>query len=249
MHQLISLPIAKQNCRTCSHTHQCLPREFSGDERERFFRTAVRCSRVVKRGEHLFRLGQRFCSLYIVRSGSVKLYSLDDAEEQVLGFYLTGDLFGFDAIATGYHECAALALETSSICELGFAGLEDLSTSMHLLQKQMSAWYGREIARDFALLRLLGKKSAEQRLAIFLLDLSQRLSARGFSAHEFNLSMSRQDIGSYLGLALETVSRLFARLQEDGVITVDRRHITLLDETRLRELAGDCMTALRRHNC
>lgn len=208
----------------------------------------IRQIRVVERGRRLFDLGDRFRSLYAVRSGSIKVYTLDDeGEEQVLGFYLPGEVLGLEAIDRGWHDCAAVALETSSICELGFDSLERLGNEQPALQQRMNRIYAREIARDYATLRLLARKSAEQRLALFLVNLSERFAARGFSADEFNLSMSRNDIGNYLGLALETVSRLLARFQNQGVLKVDRRNVRLLKPEALHALAGTCPGGVSRN--
>lgn len=222
----------------CKGAHLCLC-GGSGQAIRRALRPAVRQPRVIERGQRLFDLGEPFRTLYAVRSGSVKVYTLnDEGEEQVLGFYLPGEILGLAAIDRGYHDCGAVALETSSICELPFGRLEQLSSSLPEIQQRLHRIYAREIARDHAQLQCLGRRSAEQRLAHFLVNLSERFAARGYSADEFHLSMSRHDIGNYLGLALETVSRLLARFQNQALLDVNRRHVRILNPAALRVLSG-----------
>ena len=238
MNSVIDINTAKRSCLHCNQAQHCLPPGL-GQEEIKLFDQAVNCSRIVKRGERLFHQGEAMGSLYLVRSGAIKIYSLsDDGDEQILGFYWPGDMVGLDAVSNGFHDCTAVALETSSVCEVGFSQLTGMAQTLVGLAQQMNSFYGREISRDHALLRLLSRKSAEQRLAGFLLNLSEQFAQRGFSAHEFHLSMSRHDIANYLGLVIETVSRLFARLQDEGVLSVDRRHIVVRDLPQLRALAG-----------
>ena len=226
-------------CRVCSNALGCLGTHLETVLREEL-EQGVRQGRVQERGQILFETGDRFRHIYAVRSGSVKVTSLsNDGEEQVLGFYLPGEMLGLEAIDRGVHTCTAMALETSSICEMDFAQLERLSSARPALLHRLNRIYSREIARDYAMLRLLGRRNAEQRLASFLLNLSQRFAERGYSADEFNLSMSRHDIGNYLGLALETVSRLLARFQNQGVLSVNRRHVRIVRHDALRLLAGE----------
>ena len=189
------------------------------------------------RGEHLFEAGDKQKSLYAVRSGSIKVYiPTESGEEQVHRFILPGELLGFDAIEGEKHTCAAVTLETTSVCEFPYRHLERLCHNFEGLDHEIHRLFGKEISNEYDLLQLLAKKSAEVRLATFLLDLSERLKRRGFSEREFNLSMSRHDISNHLGLAVETVSRLFARFQNNGVLTVKRRNIQLNNLERLREL-------------
>jgi CRP/FNR family transcriptional regulator len=154
-----------------------------------------------------------------------------------MGFHLPGELFGLDGLETDIHTCSAIALETTSLCELPLNQLDNLCSSIPGLSHQMHRLIGKEVTTEHEMLFLLGKKDAEERLSSFLISISNRLSQRGFSATEFNLSMSRQDIGNYLGLALETVSRQFTHFQEQGIIDVERRHITINDMVRLKEVA------------
>lgn len=194
----------------------------------------VKRTRPVQRGDFLFREGDRFRSLYVVKTGSVKSFAPSpEGGEQVLGFHLPGELIGLDAIDKDAHACSARALETSAICEIPFGRLEELTCTIPSLQHQMYRLLSKEIGHDTDLLLLLGKKNAEERLAAFLISFSRRLQKRGLSATDFHLSMSRHEIGNYLGLAVETVSRLFTRFQEDGLMFVDRKHIELLDVNAL----------------
>lgn len=198
----------------------------------------IKRSRPLHRGDHLFREGDKFQCLYIVKTGSVKTYApSEDGGEQVLGFHLPGELIGLDAIENATHNCSAKVLETSAICEIPFNHLEELSTSMPSLQHQMYRLLSREISQDENMLTLLGKNNAEERLAAFLMSLSGRFKRRGFSPYDFYLSMSRHEIGNYLGLAVETVSRLFTRFQEEGLLQVERKHIQLTDLERLAQIS------------
>jgi CRP/FNR family transcriptional regulator len=190
----------------------------------------VKRSRPLHRGDYLFRNGERFRSLFVVKTGSVKTYAPSpEGGEQVLGFHLPGEIIGLDAIEKEAHVCSARVLETSAICEVPFSRFEELSSSIPSLQHQMYRLLSKEISHDTEMLLLLGKKSAEERLAAFLLSMSKRLRKRGLSPTDFYLSMSRHEIGNYLGLAVETVSRLFTRFQDEGLLKVDRKHIQLRD--------------------
>lgn len=182
------------------------------------------------RGEYLYRSGDPFRSLYAIRSGSFKTQVLhEDGREQVTGFQMTGEIIGMDAISTDVHTCDAVAMESSEICELPFNQLEAMSRELPSLQRHLYKIMSREIVRDQGIMLLLGSMRAEERLAAFLLNLSQRLSARGFSPTQFQLRMSRQEIGSYLGLKLETISRAFSHFQAEGIINVKVRSIEILD--------------------
>jgi CRP/FNR family transcriptional regulator, anaerobic regulatory protein len=224
--KVISFENIKIACKSCSLVTLCLPMGLEPEDMDRLDRIIKR-SRPLHRGDHLFREGDSFQCLYIVKTGSVKTYApSEDGGEQVLGFHLPGELIGLDAIEHATHNCSAKVLETSAICEIPFSHLEELSTSMPSLQHQMYRLLSREISQDESMLTLLGKNSAEERLAAFLFSLSGRY-----------LSMSRHEIGNYLGLAVETVSRLFTRFQEDGLLEVERKHIQLLDLERLENMS------------
>ena len=206
---------------------------------EQPFAPAMQEQRVYKRGECVFFAGSTFHSLYAVLSGSIKVYAVsDDGEEIVFGFYLPGDLIGLEAITHRIHSFTAVALETSSIAQLPFTQLQRCCQRDTELQQRLNRYYSNEIARECALLLIRSKKIADERVARFLLDMSAHYAARGFSAEEFNLSMTRNEIGNYLGLASETVSRSFTRFQKNQWLLVDKRNVRLLDITSLRSLAG-----------
>jgi CRP/FNR family transcriptional regulator len=185
----------------------------------------------------LFRAGDSFQSLYAVRTGFFKTcVSSEDGRDQVTGFQMAGELLGLDGISHDRHNCDAIALEDSQVCVIPFSQLEDLSRDFTPLQHQFHKIMSREIVRDHGMMLLLGSMRAEERLAAFLLNLTQRLQARGFSASSLILRMTREEIGSYLGLKLETVSRTFSKFQDDGLLEVKQRHIRILDEAGLRQL-------------
>jgi len=235
---VISLRDIKVACQECSLKEICLPVGIGQEDLDRLDAIIDR-KRPLARGEHLFRVGDSFQSIYAVRSGSLKTYTTSqDGQEQVMGFQLPGELVGLDAIAEDSHPLAAKALETTSVCEIPFTDLESLSGQIGGLQRQLLRVMSQEIRDDEHNMVILGQKSAEQRLAAFLISLSNRFRRRGFSATQFNLSMSRSDIGNYLGLALETVSRLFTRFQNEGLLQVDRKHIELLDREKLCTYSG-----------
>ena len=227
--KVISFENVKIACKSCSLTTLCLPMGLESGDVERLDRIVKR-SRPLHRGDHLFREGDGFQCLYIVKTGSVKTYApSEDGGEQVLGFHLPGELIGLDAIENAIHHCSAKILETSAICEVPFSQLEELSSTIPSLQHQMYRLLSKEITQDENMLTLLGKNNAEERLAAFLISLSTRFKRRGFSPYDFYLSMSRHEIGNYLGLAVETVSRLFTRFQDEGLLQVERKHILLKD--------------------
>lgn len=186
-------------------------------------------------GEHLYRYGDKFQSLYAIHSGSFKTQVLhEDGREQVTGFQMIGEIIGLEAICTHHHSCDAIALESSTVCELPYDKLELLSQKLPTLQRHLYKIMSREIVRDQGIMLLLGSMRAEERLAAFLLNLSQRFAARGYSPTQFQLRMSRQEIGSYLGLKLETVSRTFSHFQNSGLIKVKLRAIEIIDLTGLQ---------------
>lgn len=231
--KVLSFENIKVACKNCSLATLCLPVGLEPDDVERLDEIVKR-GRPYHRGDHVFRENDSFRNLRVITSGSVKTYTPnEDGGEQVLGFHLPGELIGLDAIQDERHACSAVALETTAVCDIPFEKLESLSSTIPSLQHQIYRLLSREIGHETEMLTLLGKKSAEERLATFLLSLSERLKKRGFSASDFFLSMSRHEIGSYLGLAVETVSRLFTRFQDEGLLKVERKHIQLLDIPRL----------------
>lgn len=228
----------KIQCKDCSLFQLCLPVGIGAADLELLDRIIKR-RRLLHRGEHLFRVGDPFTALYAVRSGSIKTYTtVEDGRVQVTGFHLPGELLGLDAINVDRHPCSARTLEVTSVCEVPFDRFEELSRQVPALARQLFRIMSKEILHDHDLLAQLGRQSGEQRLAGFLLNLSERFGARGFSTREYNLSMSRADIGNYLGLAEETVSRLFTRFSEQGLVRVERKHVRILDRERLRALSG-----------
>lgn len=226
------------HCSTCNMREVCLPCGFTGQEICKLDEL-VYTRRTVKRGEALYRAGDEFHSIYAVRSGFFKTcQTLADGREQVTGFQMAGEVLGMDGIGPEAHECDAVALEDSQVCVIPFARLEGLSREMPGMQRQFHKMMSREIVREHGVMLLLGSMRAEERLAAFLLNLSQRFTARGYSASEFNLRMTRDEIGSFLGLKLETVSRLFSRLDDEGLITVRQKTITIRDVDGLRKVLG-----------
>ncbi len=234
--KIVSIDRKRPRCEVCNVASIILP-EFPTEEELRLFESMVTHCYPVHRGEYLFHGGDAFKSLYAIKSGSIKTYTRKEAgNDQITGFYLSGELIGLDAIEEGMHHCSAKALETSAVCEIPFDRLEALSSSIPDLQRQMYRLFSKEIHQDTNLLTLLGSKNAEERLAGFLLDFSSRFRKRGFSSTDFYLSMSRNDIGSYLGLAVETVSRLFTRFHDEGILHVERKHVQLKDMDRLKTI-------------
>lgn len=197
----------------------------------------VGSGRKIKRGQSLYRSGNPFESIYAVRTGFFKTdILLEDGREQVTGFQMAGEIMGMDGISNEVHTCNAVALEDSEVCVMPFAMLEHLQTEIRVLQNHLHKVMSREIVRDQGVMMLLGTMRAEERLAAFLLNLSQRFSARGYSATEFHLRMTRDEIGSYLGLKLETVSRALSHFHERGLIAVQQKHIRILDLDGIRKL-------------
>jgi CRP/FNR family transcriptional regulator len=238
--KVIDFATVKVACRQCSLQQLCLPQGLDAADIERLDGLVQRLS-PLQRGEYLFRQGDRFRSLYAIRSGSFKTHHLsEDGSERVLGFHLPGELLGLAGLGSGRYRASASALDTAAVCALPFDRLQALAEDLPSLNRQLYRILSRRISGDQEALLLLGDKSAQERLATFLLNLSQRFEQRGFSAREFNLSMSRQDIANYLGLTLETISRTFTRLQDDGLLSVQRKHIRIHDTDRLRSLVGMC---------
>ena len=226
----------KVACSNCNLRELCLPVGLSDPDLERLDQLVAK-RRSVTRGDALFRAGDSFQSLYAVRTGFFKTcVSSEDGRDQVTGFQMAGELLGLDGISHDRHNCDAIALEDSQVCVIPFGQLEELSRDFTPLQHQFHKIMSREIVRDHGVMMLLGSMRAEERLAAFLLNLSQRFTARGFSPSEFHLRMTRDEIGSYLGLKLETVSRAFSRFQEEGLVAVQQKHIRILDTPGLKRL-------------
>jgi CRP/FNR family transcriptional regulator len=236
LNQDMSLTVIRTVCSSCNLRELCLPFGLSLEELERLD-DLISTRRRIKRGDHLYRVGDIFDAIYAIRSGFFKTdVLLEDGREQVTGFQMGGELLGLDGISTEHHTCNAIALEDSEICAIPFARLEGLSREIHTLQRHFHKVMSREIVRDHGVMMLLGTMRAEERLAAFLLNLSQRFTARGFSHAEFYLRMTREEIGSYLGLKLETVSRAFSKFQEEGHIAVQQKHVRILNVEGLKAL-------------
>jgi len=225
----VSSPRLKIACSDCNLRELCLPVDLNSDEMLRLEELS-HAKHTHTRGDYLYRCGDRFDSLYAIHSGSFKTQILhEDGREQVTGFQMVGEIIGLDAISTDHHTCDAVAMENSEVCELPFTKLESLSREIPSLQRHLHKIMSREIVRDQGIMLLLGSMRAEERLAAFLLNLSQRFAARGLSSTKFDLRMSRQEIGSYLGLKIETISRTFSLLQQRGLIKIHIKSIEILD--------------------
>ena len=195
----------------------------------------VATRRKVARGENLFRNGDKFNSLFAIRTGFFKTrISAEDGRDQVTGFQMAGEIIGLDGIVSDHHTCDAVALEDAEVCVMPFDRIEELSREITSLQRHVHKIMSREIVRENGVMLLLGSMRAEERLAAFLLNLVQRLHARGFSQSELVLRMTREEIGSYLGLKLETVSRTFSKFVEEGIVEVKQRHVRILNADGLK---------------
>ncbi len=228
----------KVACSNCNLRELCMPLGLNQDELERID-DLVAGRRKVKRGATLFRNGEAFTALYAIRTGFFKTsITTEDGRDQVTGFQMAGEIIGLDGIVNEQHTCDAVALEDAEVCEMPFERIEELSREVNALQRHVHKIMSREIVREHGVMLLLGSMRAEERLAAFLLNLVQRLHARGFSPLELVLRMTREEIGSYLGLKLETVSRTFSKFAEDGMVEVKQRHIRILDTEALKRIVN-----------
>ena len=225
-------------CSSCNLRELCMPLGLTHDELERVD-SLVASRRRVKRGASLFRNGDKFTSLYAIRTGFFKTcITSEDGRDQVTGFQMAGEVVGLDGIVNDRHTCDAIALEDADVCLMPFDRIEELSNEIQGLQRHVHKIMSREIVREHGVMLLLGSMRAEERLAAFLLNLVQRLHARGFSQSELVLRMTREEIGSYLGLKLETVSRTFSKFAEEGIIEVKQRHVRIVNADALRQLVN-----------
>jgi CRP/FNR family transcriptional regulator len=219
----------KTTCSACHLKDLCLPCGLNVNDVERLDGMMFG-RRKIAMGETLYSEGDRFQYIYAVRIGTFKsALTLADGREQVSGFHLAGELLGLDGVAAGTHASTATALEDTDVCAIPYAHLNELATQSPNLQMVVARLMSREIVREHSLMMLLGSMNAEERLAAFLLNLSQRMKARGYSPSEFHLRMSRAEIGSYLGMKLETVSRTFSAFQQQRMLEVDKKHIRITD--------------------
>ena len=228
----------KTSCNTCQLNSICLPISLHVDEIDRLDEIVQR-SRPLQKGAYLYRTNEVFGSIYAVRSGSVKALSLsDNGEEQVTGFYLPGEVVGLDGIADHRYTNSVIALETASVCEIPFHRMAELSAKLPSLQHHLFRLLSQEITQDQRIITLLSKSNADQRIAALLLSISARNRRRNLSSTAFYLPMSRTDIGNFLGLTIETVSRVFSRLQKQGVLKVNRKDIEILQIDALRNISA-----------
>lgn len=234
--KVISISSKRVACADCALRKNCLPNDLDGGALDAFSGIVIQRA-PLKKGATLYNLGKPFKSLYVVRTGALKSISLmRDGRTQVVGFHLPGDLFGLDAISADRHPSASLVLETSHVCELPFSALADVARSFRGVQGRLLRAMSAQIRSSKQALMMLGLMNAEERLAACLLSLSQRYARQSIDGRQFTLAMSRAELGEYLGLALETVSRLFARLRNAGVIECEGRSIVLRDIGRLRAM-------------
>lgn len=225
-------------CSVCVLGQFCLPVGISASDIAKID-TLVKDRVHLQKGEALYRYGDPLNAVFSVRFGTLKTeYGLEDGRQQVIGFHLPGDILGLDGIGDGHYQSEAIALEESEVCIIRYAAFEDLARQIPVLQQQFHRILSRELTQDQRHLLSLGSLRAEERLAAFLLNLSQRLAARGYQDNQFDLRMSRVEIGSYLGIQIETVSRMLSRFAESGLIQIKQRHIKLIDMDGLYELAG-----------
>ncbi len=220
-------------CQSCSISQLCLPFTLNNNELNTLDDIIDR-KRPIHKGDKIYTDGQELNCLFAIRSGTFKTFTINEqGEEQITGFHLAGDLLGFDAIADSEHKSFAQALETSMVCEIPYDSLDLLSNTMPKLKKQILRLMSNEIRSDQEMLTLLNRKNAEQRVATFLVNLSDRYHARGLSSIEYRLTMTRSDIGNYIGLTVETISRLLNRFHKNGLINVQGKLITILDIDQL----------------
>jgi CRP/FNR family transcriptional regulator len=228
----------KVACSNCNLRELCMPVGLAPGELQRID-DLVATRRKIKRRETLFRNGEPFTSLYAIRTGVFKTrVTSEDGRDQVTGFQMAGEIIGLDGIVNDQHTCDAVALEDSEVCVMPFERIEELSREVTALQRHVHQIMSREIVREHGVMLLLGSMRAEERLAAFLLNLVQRLHARGFSRSELVLRMTREEIGSYLGLKLETVSRTMSKFAADGMVEVEQRNVRILDPEALRRIVN-----------
>jgi len=226
----------QSSCSDCNLKGLCLPIAMDLKDIDRV-NDIIKRSRPIHAGEHIYRTGDGFTSIFAVRSGSIKTYLLDDdGVEQVTGFYLPGEILGFDGIGNNTHGCNVVSMETSTVCEIPFERIEELSLQIPVLQRHFFQLMSQQIESDHQMMMTLSKKNAEGRVATLLVSLSNRFSRRNLSAKSLRLPMSRMDIGNFLGLTIETVSRTFSRLQKEGIINVDGREIHINDNEKLHSV-------------
>lgn len=233
-----NLQSIKVACSNCNLRELCMPVRVDDQQLKRID-DIVAVRRKVKRGGTLFRNGEPFTSLFAIRTGFFKTcVATEDGRDQVTGFQMAGEIIGLDGIVNDHHTCDAVALEDAEVCVMPFDRIEELSREVTALQNHVHKIMSREIVREHGVMLLLGSMRAEERLAAFLLNLVQRLHARGFSQSELVLRMTREEIGSYLGLKLETVSRTFSKFAEEEIVEVKQRHVRIMNTDALKRIAN-----------
>ena len=224
----------KLACSNCNLRELCMPLALNEEELQKLDNLVTTRHKKV-RGDTLYRNGEKFSALYAIRTGFFKTsVAVEDGRDQVTGFQMAGEVIGLDGIVSDYHTCDAVALEDAEVCVMNFDRLEDLSREINALQRHVHKIMSREIVRENGVMLLLGSMRADERLAAFLLNLVQRLHARGFSQSELVLRMTREEIGSYLGLKLETISRTFSKFVEEGIVEVKQRHVRIMNPDALK---------------
>ena len=234
----LNVTALKASCANCSMHQLCLPMGLDDGELNRLDQI-IGLRRRIARDERLYQMDEPFRNLYAIRFGHFKTYQVNaGGEQQITGFQMAGELLGMDAISGDRHHCDAVALEDSEVCEIPFTRLEDLFGQVPTLLRHFHRIMSLEITREQNVMLLLGNMRAEQRFAVFLTNLSSRYAARGYSPTSFQLRMSREDIGNYLGLTIESISRLLSRFKKQGWLKVDKREVTLLDPAMLKAMAA-----------
>ncbi|MFM1817532.1 MAG: Anaerobic regulatory protein [Pseudomonadota bacterium] len=229
----------KVACSNCNLRELCMPVGLTDQDLTKLDEL-VATRRKIKRGDTLFNNGDKFTSLFAIRTGFFKTaLATEDGRDQVTGFQMAGEIIGLDGIVHDRHTCDAIALEDAEVCVMPFDRIEELSREVTALQSHVHKIMSREIVREHGVMLLLGSMRAEERVAAFLLNLVQRLHARGFSQSELVLRMTREEIGSYLGLKLETVSRTFSKFVEEGIVEVKQRHVRILNTQALQNLVNN----------
>ena len=238
MQKHVPVTVQATHCGTCTLGHVCLPVGMPTHEVEKLDNLVNDRIRIPK-GEPLYHHGDSLDALYALRAGSMKTIVQDaHGQGQISGFFLPGEIIGLDGMGLGVHGSSAIAMEDSEVCVVKLETIDAISHQVPSLQSQVRRVLSQEIARSHQVLLALGSMRSEQRLAAFLLNISQRMAALGYSPTEFVMRMSREEIGNHLGLTLETISRLFSRFAKDGFIRVQQRSVQLLDIHALEQLVG-----------
>jgi CRP/FNR family transcriptional regulator, anaerobic regulatory protein len=235
--KIIDLGALRRTCAQCSLQQLCLPAAIGASDMERLDRI-VKGRRPLARGDRLFEVGSPLSALYVAREGAFKTTTIsEDGNAQIIGFHLPGELIGLDALAAERHRCEAEALEDANVCEVPYSQLQQVAAQVPGLQRQLMRVIGRGTEQDHSHLAMMGRKHAVERVALFLHSLSERYRLLNRPHEAFALPMSREDIANFLGLVIETVSRSFSKLAEDGVITVRGKQVRILSRAELDRIA------------